>query len=237
MHTMSTRLGLVACLVALGCSSTPAPQPAAPTPAPAPAPAPAPEPTPAPAPVAEPTPEPTPAPPAAFVASAEDRAAWQHATTILDYNARANFGGGALRTGFTPDPWPFPLSAGGGRNPIDVSSLNIRDAVSGDACTRSNVTRRPDFHFTFAAGTTFPLLRFYVVTANAADATLLINGANGEWRCNDDHHHEGWGNNLMPVVDFHNPPPGRYDIWVGSYDASHGNQAQLFVTELDSNHP
>ncbi len=230
---LSTTFGLGLCLVALGCSSTPAPQPTTPPPAP---PAPAPEPTPAPAPVAEPTPEPPPAP-AAFVASAEDHAAWQRATTLLDFNARANFGGGALRTGFTPDPWPFPLSAGGGRNPVDVASLSIRDALTGDQCTRSNVTRRPDFHFTFAAGTTFPLLRFYVVTENGADATLLINGPNTEWRCNDDHHHEGWGNPLMPVIDFHNPPAGRYDIWVGSYDASRGNRAQLFVTELDSNHP
>ncbi len=230
------RLGLGLCLVALGCATTPAPQPTTPEPAPTPAPAPVAEPTPAPAPVAEPEPAPAPAP-AAFVASAEDRAAWQRATTLLDFNARANFGGGALRTGFTPDPWPFPLSAGGGRNPVEVSTLGIRDAASGDQCSRSFVTRRPDFHFTFTAGTNFPTLRFYVVTGNGADATLLINGANGEWRCNDDHHHEGWGNPLMPVIDFHSPPAGRYDIWVGSYDQSRGNPAQLFVTELDSNHP
>lgn len=155
----------------------------------------------------------------------------------LDYNARANYGGGTLRTGFTPDPWGFRLSAGGGRNPVDVASLNIRDAVSGDACSRSFVTRRPDFHFTFAAGTTFPTLRFYVVTENNADATLLINDPNTEWRCNDDHHHEGWGNPLMPAIDFHTPPAGRYDIWVGTFDSSRGNPAQLFVTELESNHP
>ena len=155
----------------------------------------------------------------------------------LDYNGRANYGGGTLRTGFTPDPWGFRLSAGGGRNPVDVASLNIRDAVSGEACSRSNVTRRPDFHFTFAAGTSFPTLRFYVVTENNADATLLINDPNTEWRCNDDHHHEGWGNPLMPAIDFHNPPAGRYDIWVGSFDASANNPAQLYVTEVDDRHP
>ncbi|MCZ7685878.1 MAG: hypothetical protein M5U28_46820 [Sandaracinaceae bacterium] len=43
----------------------------------------------------------------------------------LDYNARANFGGGNLRTGFLPDPWPFRLSAGGGRDAIDVSTLGL----------------------------------------------------------------------------------------------------------------
>jgi len=222
-------------LTALGCSS---PQTPAPTPAPAPAPAPTPEPTPAP--VAEPTPEPTPAPvaaPAAPTFSAEDVAHWNAARTTLDYNARANAGGGVLRTGFRPDPWPFRLTAGGGRNPVNVADLNIRDSVTGDACGRSFVTRRPDFHFNFAAGTTFPLLRFYVVTANSSDATLIINEPSGQWRCNDDHHREGWTNPLMPVIDFHNPGAGRYDIWVGTYDASANNPAVLNVTELDANHP
>lgn len=120
---------------------------------------------------------------------------------------------------------------------MDVATLNIVDAASGEACTRAFATRRPDFHFNFEAGTTFPLLRFYVITDNNADATLLINQPNTQWRCNDDHHHEGWEHPLMPVIDFHNPAPGRYDIWVGSYDQSRSNPAQLFVTELDSNHP
>lgn len=192
---------------------------------------------PAPEPSAAPEPEPSAAAPAVFTASDDDRAAWQRAETVLDFNARANFGGGALRTGFTPDPWGFRLTAGGGRNPTDVASLNMRDSVSGEQCTRSFVTRRPDFHFNFEAGTTFPLLRFYVVTENGADATLVINEPGTAWRCNDDHHREGWGNPLMPAIDFHNPAPGRYDIWVGTFDQSRNNRAQLFVTELDSNHP
>ncbi|MCA9608093.1 MAG: hypothetical protein KC619_20935 [Myxococcales bacterium] len=155
----------------------------------------------------------------------------------LDYNARSNFGGGSLRTGFTPDPWPFPLTAGGGRNAVNVATLGLRDAVSGEACGQSFVTRRPDFHFTFVAGQTFPMVRFYVVTSNGADATLLINQPNTQWRCNDDHHHAGWGNALMPSIDFTNPQSGRYDIWVGTYDASSRNPANLYVTELDGNHP
>jgi hypothetical protein len=156
---------------------------------------------------------------------------------VLDYNARANAGGGTLRTGFTPDPWAFPLSAGGGRDPIDVSTLGLTDSESQAACTRSFVTRRPDFHFTFQAGSSFQLVRFYVVTQNGADATLLINQPDTRWRCNDDHGHSDWGNSLMPAIDFHNPQSGRYDIWVGTYDASSRNPARLFVTELDSNHP
>ncbi len=233
---MKTIVSLSCLSLLVGCASTPAPAPVAPTPAPEPAPVAQVEPAPAPAPVAEPEPTPPPAP-AAFVASADDIAAWGHARTLLDFNARANFGGGRLTTGFTPDPWAFPLTAGGGRNPVNVEDLHIRDHVSGEACSRSFVTRRPDFHFNFTAGTTFPLLRFYVITQNNSDATLVINEPGGQWRCNDDHHHEGWGNSLMPVIDFANPVAGRYDIWVGTYDASSHNPAALNVTELDTNHP
>jgi hypothetical protein len=155
----------------------------------------------------------------------------------LDYNARANFGGGNLRTGFTPDPWGFRLSAGGGRDAIDVSTLGLTDIATSAPCGRSFVTRRPDFHFTFQAGSSFELVRFYVVTSNGADATLLINQPDTNWRCNDDHGHSDWANSLMPTIDFRNPTSGRYDIWVGTYDASSRNPATLFVTELDSNHP
>ena len=77
----------------------------------------------------------------------------------------------------------------------------------------------------------------YVVTANGADATLLVNLPNTRWRCNDDHGHSDWGNSLMPAIDFRNPQSGRYDVWVGTYDASRRNPATLYVTELDSNHP
>lgn len=226
---------LFGALAVIGCASSPAPAPATAPTTPPPANPPAATPS-TPTAQTEETPAPTPTAPAAFTPSAEDIAAWQHATTVLDFNGQANAGGGALTTGFTPDPWGFPLTAGGGRNPINVADLNIKDAHTGETCGRSFVTRRPDFHFTFQAGTTFPLLRFYVVTENGADATLVINDPQVRWRCNDDNNHEGW-NGRMPVIDFHNPPPGRYDVWVGTYDASRNNRATLYVTEVESNHP
>ena len=155
----------------------------------------------------------------------------------IDANARrVNFGCRrgpcALTTGFTPDPRPFRISAGGGRDPIDVSSLNLRDSVDNSVCGRSFVTPQPDFRFTFEAGQRFPLLRFYVVTRNGADATLLVNTPDGRWRCNDD----SFGGR-MPSIDFHNPAAGRYDVWIGTYDASSRNPGTFNVTELDSNHP
>jgi hypothetical protein len=175
--------------------------------------------------------------PAEFRPSAEDAAAWTHARTLLDYNARARFGGAQLSAGFAPDPWTFPLTVGGGRNPINAADLGIRDGVSGERCGRSFVTRRPDFHFTFAEASTFALLRFYVITEGSSDVTLVINEPGGRWRCNDDHRREAWGHRLMPAIDFANPSPGRYDVWVGTYEASLHNAATLHVTELDSNHP
>jgi hypothetical protein len=172
-----------------------------------------------------------------FTPNASQTAAWARAREVLDYNADANFGSESLTSGFTPDPWSFRLTAGGGRNPVNVADLGIVDAATGEACGQSFVTRRPDFHFSFATGTSFTLLRFYVVTGNDADATMVINQPDTRWRCNDDHHRSGWGHPTMPVLEFFNPQPGRYDIWVGSFDASAHNEAQLYVTELLANHP
>jgi hypothetical protein len=152
--------------------------------------------------------------------------------------ARTNFGcrGGRaacdIRTGFTPDPMKFRLSAGGGRDPIDVSTLGLHDARDNSACGRSFITARPDFRFTFAAGDRFPLMRFYVITRNGADATLLVNTPDARWRCNDDSY-----GGRMPTIDFANPQPGRYDVWVGSYEGSRSNPATFHLTELDANHP
>jgi len=181
----------------------------------------------------------TPPPPSAPTCpnSAEYSAISGRAELTLNYNAPSNFGGGALTTGFSPDPWGFHLTAGGGSDGIDVSTLGIRDETSCQPCSRSFVTRRPDFHFTFEAGQVFEMVRFYVVTDNAADATLLINTPNTAWRCNDDHGHADWGNSLMPAIDFHSPPSGRYDIWVGTFDRSAHNPATLYVTEINGNHP
>lgn len=172
-----------------------------------------------------------------YTPTSSDIAAWNHAFEVLDPDGPSNFGGDSLTTGFTPDPWGFRLTAGGGSNPLDVSTLGIVDASTGTRCSRAMVTRHPDFHFNFRAGVTFSMVRFYVLTENHADATMLINQPDRRWRCNDDHGHSGWGNATMPAIDFLSPQSGRYDIWVGSYDASAHNPATLYVTELDANHP
>ncbi len=135
-----------------------------------------------------------------------------------------------LAEGFVPDPAEHSLTAGGGSNPQDVSELGYTDAVDGTSCI-GFVTRSPDFRFNYTS-TGGSLLRFYVQTHNGADAALLVNDSNGNWRCNDDSY-----DGLMPTVDFANAPAGQYDVWVGTYDVSSNNPSTLYITELDSNHP
>lgn len=158
------------------------------------------------------------------------------ANDLLDMNAASNFPSAQRQSGFTPDPWELPLTAGGGQHPVEVSSLFVLNAQDGRPCGRSYVTRNPDFHLEFAPGL-YPLLRFYVVTDDGSDATLLINAPDARWHCNDDHGHWDWSRPLMPTLDFHNPQGGRYDVWVGSYDGTGRHPARLFVTEVRNNHP
>jgi len=46
-----------------------------------------------------------------------------------------------------------------------------------------------------------------------ADITLVVNTAEGAWLCDDD-----GGGGLDALVGVSNPPPGVYDIWIGSFE-------------------
>lgn len=132
---------------------------------------------------------------------------------------RANFGRRMLRTGFVPDPVNVNIVSGGN---INASALGL-----GTGCV-GFVTAQPDFILTLRG--TSSNLRFYVTAGS--DTTLLVNTANGGWRCNDDSY---GGTN--PTVNVPNAGPGQYDVWVGSYRAGQQARGQLHITELDSNHP
>lgn len=149
-----------------------------------------------------------------------------------DWRREPTFGATNLTSGFVPDPAAYPLTAGGGSDPVDVSALGLHDVSTGQPCGQSFITRSPDFRFYFTPGADFDFMRFYVVTQNGADATLLINQPDASWRCNDD----SFGT-LMPAVDFSYPQAGQYDIWVGTYDASSHNPATFYITELEQNNP
>lgn len=142
--------------------------------------------------------------------------------TGLDVGGQqANFGVHDVNPGFLPDPMNIDVVSGGN---LDARTLNL-----GPGC-KGWVTRRPDAIIRLTGRSS--RLRFYVTTAERADTTLVINSANGSWRCNDD----SW-NGLSPTVDIPNAPPGQYDVWVGSYHQGEQARGALHITEIVANHP
>lgn len=130
-----------------------------------------------------------------------------------DFTEPPSFGRATLSAGFTPDPYVRNLTAGG--------SIRAQDRFSD---CRGYIANAPDFSVNYSAGS-FPL----IFSADSdADTTLVINGPDGRWYCDDD----GAESPLNPLVRFSNPSSGRYDIWVGTYLSGSGVPATLFVSEV-----
>ncbi len=130
-----------------------------------------------------------------------------------DMSATATYGEIRRSAGFTPDPITVQLTSGG---PNDAS----RTVSSGCA---GFIADAPDFEFSYSAGS-MPLS--FVVNAGH-DTTLVVNGPDGQWYCNDD------SDGINPMLRWANPPSGTYDIWVGSYNRGGGQSATLYITELN----
>ena len=116
--------------------------------------------------------------------------------------------------------------------PISWSSVWKGRSGSIDATTLGNgcnghIANAPDFQLTYNAGS-FPL---YFSVLSDADTTLVINGPDGSWYCNDD------TNGLNPVVVFGDgggtATSGTYDVWVGTFGDSNAN-ATLYISELSA---
>jgi len=131
-----------------------------------------------------------------------------------DYSATPSFGSVDLTAGFTPDPYVRNLTAGG--------SIRAQDRFS--SC-RGYIANAPDFSVYYTAGSSLPLI-FNV--DSGSDTTLVINGPDARWYCDDDGADAGFN----PLVRFNNPQSGRYDIWVGTYSSGSGVPATLFISEL-----
>jgi hypothetical protein len=125
-----------------------------------------------------------------------------------DPSAAATSGSMRARAGFTPDPIQVSIYSGGS---IDASRL-------GGACV-GMIASVPDYEFTYTAGS-FPLS--FGVVSNG-DTSLVINGPDGRWYCNDD------AEGLNPVLTWGRPPSGSYDIWVGA--VGEASSSTLLITE------
>ncbi|MES2834187.1 MAG: peptidase S1 [Pseudomonadota bacterium] len=128
----------------------------------------------------------------------------------LDPTAAPAFGQATLSAGFTPDPYLVDIVAGGD---LDASSL-------GAGCA-GGIASSPDFRVTYRAGA-YPLS---FAAISGSDTTLVINGPDGQYHCDDDSGGEG-----DPFISFTRPQSGVYDIWVGVYGGGTAD-AVLYVSE------
>ncbi len=140
------------------------------------------------------------------------------AAAAQNYSLNPTYGVVNLASGFQPDPWRRNLDSGG--------SINAAGR-SGGAC-QGFIADAPDFRVNFTAGRT-PLPLVFSVNSRA-DTTLVINGPDGRWYCDDD---SGNGE-LNPSYTFRRPASGQYDVWVGTYGSSSLAPATLSISELYS---
>jgi hypothetical protein len=134
-----------------------------------------------------------------------------------NYGLNPTYGTLNLSAGFRPDPQVVNVvSGGGGQGTIDAATL-------GSPCV-GVISNAPDLRLNYSAGQ----YQLMISADSAADTTLVVNGPDGRWYCDDD----GGNNGLNPAVSFPNPSSGQYDIWVGTYGRNTNEQAQLYISEI-----
>ena len=138
--------------------------------------------------------------------------AFAGAASAQDYNATPNYGDITLAPGFTPDPYLVSLRAGG-----DMSASSAGSGCSG------YITRAPDYRLNWSGKGS---LNLKISVLSKADTTLVVNGPNGEWYCDDD---TGEDNNPLVTLG---SQAGRYEIWVGTYSSGSPAPAVLSISEL-----
>jgi len=125
-----------------------------------------------------------------------------------------NYGEVQISSGAFPDPHVLDLDAGG-----YVDMQRRLEACPGF------ITESPDYRVLFEPGENAAPLIFSV--NSSVDTTLVINGPDGRWYCDDDSGVRG-GN---PMLMFEAPPGGQYDVWVGLYDEAGTHPARLVISE------
>ena len=130
-----------------------------------------------------------------------------------DSSKTATYGEIQLSAGFTPDPYRVSVTAGGS---IDAYA----DTPLPAACV-GKVADAPDFEVTYTAGRLPLVFR----TLSSVDTTLIINGPDGSWSCDDDSYGDG-----DAQVRFDKPRSGTYDVWIGTFGDNMAD-ATLLITE------
>lgn len=128
---------------------------------------------------------------------------------------RGNFKPMRLRTGFRPDP---KLTSGRSGGRVDATPL-------GGTC-KGWIADRPDHIVNLQSAFNF----FRIFINSSADTTLVVLTPTGQWLCNDD----AFGNN--PAVDQQIWAPGKYLVWVGSYNQGEISPYTIGFTEIPDQH-
>ena len=133
-----------------------------------------------------------------------------------DYNANTNYGDLQLQAGFTPDPALITLQAGG--------TLDAADRF--DTC-KGFIAQAADVRLMWSgSGKGSSPIKISVVSN--ADTTLVVNGPDGRWYCDDDS-----GEDSNPSLTL-TPQNGRYEIWVGTYTSGETKNSVLAISEVTS---
>lgn len=133
-----------------------------------------------------------------------------------DWTLDPTFGTYDVVAGFEPDPMIIEnIISGGG---VEVGAM-----IGG---CNGYVATAPDVRVNYTAGA-YPLT-FATVGPDGTDVTLLINGPDGTWYCNDDVDET----TLNAALTFSTPMSGQYDVWIGTYNAGENFEAALALSEL-----
>lgn len=139
-------------------------------------------------------------------------------SSAQDINADPIYETVSLSAGFIPDPETVAVAAGG--------SNSAENAAPGCA---GNISTSPDVRLIFDASNSATAAPLYISVDSNEDTTLVINAPDGQWYCNDD---GGQGTN--PAIIFGPAQSGRYEIWVGTYNAGDYADAVLHISEISS---
>jgi hypothetical protein len=140
----------------------------------------------------------------------------------VDVTLDALFGDLRLDSGFVPDPVVVNVEAGGR---VDANVATNEGVTATGYCT-GYISRAPSVELTYDAGA----LPLYLAARGDDDLTLVVNGPDGAWHCDDDS-----GGDLNPEIMFESPQSGVYDIYVGTFseDVFAVSNAELFISELE----